>query len=56
MSETTLTEPASLNVVLQPAQNKLPCYDGIPNGKRTPCASDAAARETLRFCWADREL
>lgn len=30
MPETTLTEPAPLSVVLQPTQNKPPCYDGIP--------------------------
>lgn len=30
MSETTLTEPAPLNVILQHTQDKLPYSDGIP--------------------------
>lgn len=53
MSETTLTSPAPLGVVLPPTQDQLPYDDGIPMESERHLLQMQLLMESLRLWWAD---
>lgn len=55
MSETTLTEPAPLDIALPPTQDELPYDDGVPMESERHLLQMQLLIETLQLGWLERQ-